>query len=173
VHAIVSQARGEIAVASALGRGTTFRIYLPETDRPLEAEPVSAIGTGGAGGTVLLVDDDDDVRRMVDRVLRRAGYTVMTATSGSEALDRARSHPGPIDLLLTDIVMPGMTGQELVRELTAERPRLQVVFMSGYHPGMPIDARRFVAKPFDRDTLLGAVAEVLNHRVADSIDSIG
>ena len=169
VHAIVSQARGEIAVASAVGRGTTFRIYLPETDRPLEIEPVTPIATATAGGTVLLVDDDDDVRRMVDRVLRRAGYTVMTATSGSDALDRARSHAGAIDLLLTDIVMPGMTGQDLVRELIAERPRLQVVFMSGYHPGMPIDARRFVAKPFDRDTLLGTVAEVLNNRLLDTV----
>jgi signal transduction histidine kinase/CheY-like chemotaxis protein len=169
VHAIVSQARGEITVASTLGRGTTFRIYLPETDRPLEIEPSMRIAAASGSGTVLLVDDDDDVRRMVDRVLRRAGYTVMTATSGTDALDRARSHSGDIDLLLTDIVMPGMTGQDLMRELLVDRPRLQVVFMSGYHPGMPIDARRFVAKPFDRDTLLGTVAEVLASRASEIV----
>jgi signal transduction histidine kinase len=164
VHAIVSQARGEIVVNSAIGRGTIFRIYVPETDRPIDVEPAAALKIPSAGGTVLLVDDDDDVRRMVERVLRRAGYTVMTATSGNDALARARAHTGEIDLLLTDMVMPGMTGQELIRALTVERPKLQVVFMSGYHPGVPIDPRRFVAKPFDRDTLLGAVSDILINR---------
>jgi CheY-like chemotaxis protein len=101
---------------------------------------------------------------MVDRVLRRAGYTVVTAASGSDALARARAYPGDIDLLLTDMVMPGMTGQELVRALAVERPRIEVVFMSGYHPGAPIDPRRFVAKPFDRDTLLAAVSDILTSR---------
>jgi signal transduction histidine kinase len=169
VHAIVSQARGEISVTSQLGRGTTFRIYLPETDRPpADAEPTAASGGGKGGGTVLVVDDDDDVRRMVERALRRAGYTVLTAASGPDALVRSRGHGGPIDLLLTDMVMPGMTGQDLLRELSAERPRLEVVFMSGYHQGAPIDPRRFVAKPFDRDTLLGTVAEVLASRPAES-----
>jgi signal transduction histidine kinase len=166
VHAIVSQARGEITVASTPGRGTTFRIYLPETDRPLDAEPTPAFAGARGGGTVLVVDDDDDVRRMVERALRRAGYTVITAASGPDALGRARAHRGAIDLLLTDMVMPGMTGQELLRELAAERPRLEVVFMSGYHQGAPIDPRRFVAKPFDRDTLLGTVSEVLASRPA-------
>jgi signal transduction histidine kinase/CheY-like chemotaxis protein len=166
VHAIVGQARGEITVTSATGRGTTFRIYLPETDLPLDVDPTTLAAATSAGGTVLLVDDDDDLRRMVERVLRRAGYTVMMATSGPDALARARAHPGEIDLLLTDIVMPGMTGQDLMRELVVERPRLQVVFMSGYHPGAPIDPRRFVAKPFDRDTLLGAVADILANRPA-------
>ncbi|TMQ23872.1 MAG: response regulator [Deltaproteobacteria bacterium] len=163
VQAIVSQAHGEIAVTSEPGRGTTFRIYLPETDRPLDADPIAATATAAAygGGTVLVVDDDEDVRRMVERVLRRADYTVLTATSGPEALTRARGHAGDIDLLLTDIVMPGMTGQELVRELAAERPGLQVVFMSGFHQGAPIDSRQFVAKPFDRATLLAKVADVL------------
>ena len=104
---------------------------------------------------------------MVERVLRRAGYTVISASSGPDALERARAHCGSIDLLLTDVVMPGMTGQELIRELTAERPQLQVVFMSGYHQGAPIDPRRFVAKPFERATLLTTVAEVLENRPTD------
>jgi two-component system cell cycle sensor histidine kinase/response regulator CckA len=165
VHAIVGQAHGDIVVTSDLGCGTTFRIFLPETDRPLgqaaAGEPEPALRDGG---TVLVVDDDDDVRRMVERALRRASYTVMTATSGPDALTRARAYPGEIDLLLTDVVMPGMTGQELIRELSAERPGLQVVFMSGYHQGAPIDPRRFVAKPFDRATLLSTVADVLANR---------
>jgi signal transduction histidine kinase len=166
VHAIVSQARGEIVVNSVVGRGTIFRIYLPETDRPIDVDAAPAVVAPSCGATVLLVDDDDDVRRMVDRVLRRAGYTVVTATSGNDALTRARAYPGEIDLLLTDMVMPGMTGQDLIRALAVERPRIEVVFMSGYHPGMPIDPRRFVAKPFDRDTLLSVVSDILTNRPA-------
>jgi len=166
VHAIVAQARGEIVVASEVGRGSTFRVYLPQSERPLELRPAAVAAAASSGGTVLLVDDDDDIRRMVERVLRRAGYSVVVASSGIEALARARSHPGTIDLLLTDIVMPGMTGQELIRELVVERPAVQVVFMSGYHPGMPIDPRRFVSKPFDHDTLLAAVTDVLANRSA-------
>jgi two-component system cell cycle sensor histidine kinase/response regulator CckA len=164
VHAIVVQAHGDIVVTSDLGRGTTFRIFLPETDRPPAAAAGGPEPAPRDGGTVLVVDDDDDVRRMVERALRRASYTVMTATSGADALARARAYPGEIDLLLTDVVMPGMTSQELIRALSAERPGLQVVFMSGYHPGAPIDPRRFVAKPFDRATLLGTVADVLANR---------
>jgi signal transduction histidine kinase len=168
VHAIVGLARGEISVASTVGQGTTFRVYLPETDRPLDLDPAVLATATVAGGSVLVVDDDEDLRRMVERVLRRAGYTVMTAASGIEALARVRAAPDEIDLLLTDIVMPGMTGHELFRELVVERPRLLVVFMSGYHPGVPIDPLRFVAKPFDRDTLLGAVADVLASRPASA-----
>jgi CheY-like chemotaxis protein len=169
VHAIVTQSNGEIAVTSAVGSGTAFRIYLPETDRTLDTEPIGLAAAHSSGGTVLVVDDDEDLRRMVERVLRRAGYTVMTAVSGIDALTRARGFRGDIDLVLTDIVMPGMTGQDLVRELAADRPRLEVIFMSGYHPAVPIDVRRFVAKPFDRDTLLNAVAEILAGRVRDAV----
>ncbi|HEY0484092.1 MAG TPA: ATP-binding protein [Kofleriaceae bacterium] len=166
VDAIVGQARGTIVVTSELGRGTRFQIYLPETDRPLDVD-AGTIAVPSPGATVLVVDDDDDVRRMVERVLRRGGYTVLTATCGPDALARARAYHGEIDLLLTDIVMPGMTGQDIVRELAAERPRLQVVFMSGYHQGAPIESRRFVAKPFDPATLLGRVADILADRPGD------
>jgi signal transduction histidine kinase len=172
VQAIVTQAHGDIEVTSEVDRGTTFRIYLPETDRPLDNEPFAGPEAARPGATVLVVDDDPDVRRMVDRALRRAGYTVVTAISGPDALARARAYPGEIDLLVTDVVMPGMTGQELIRELAIERPRLQVVFMSGYHQGAPIDPRRFVAKPFDRATLLTTVAEALAQRPTDG-DSEG
>jgi signal transduction histidine kinase/CheY-like chemotaxis protein len=167
VQAIVSQARGEIAVTSAVGCGTTFRIYLPETDRPHDTEPATSTATTCDGGTVLLVDDDDDIRRMIERTLSHAGYTVVTATSGPEALARARAYPSEIDLLLTDLVMPGMTGQELIRDLTIDRPQLQVVFMSGYQQGTLIDPRRFVAKPFDSNLLLSTVANILGHRPSD------
>ncbi|HET9621342.1 MAG TPA: ATP-binding protein [Kofleriaceae bacterium] len=170
VHALVSQARGEIVVHSALGRGTTFRVYLPESEIPLEVEPVAGTATPAAGHTVLVVDDDDDLRRAVERMLRRAGYTALSAASGASALELARHHPGAIDLLLTDMVMPGMPGQQLQRELAAIRPHIEVVFMSGFFPGAPIDPRHFVAKPFDRDTLLAAVADVLASRRAPGLE---
>jgi two-component system, cell cycle sensor histidine kinase and response regulator CckA len=168
VQAIVNQARGEITVTSEVGRGTTFRIYLPGTDRPAEAEPTASAAAEITGGTVLVVDDDDDIRRMVERVLRRAKYTVMTAASGPEALALVRAYPRDIDLLLTDMVMPGMTGQDLLRELATMRPQLQAVFMSGYNPGAPIDPRRFVSKPFDRSTLLHVVADALTDHADDA-----
>jgi signal transduction histidine kinase/CheY-like chemotaxis protein len=166
VQAIVGQARGEITVDSTVGRGTTFRIYLPEADRPLDLEPSAIAAAPSASGTVLVVDDDDDIRRMVERVLRRAGYTVIVGSSGAEALALASAHPGELDLLVTDMVMPGMAGQDLARALKLERPHLEVVFMSGYHPGAPVDPRRFVAKPFDRETLLNTVAALLTGRAA-------
>jgi len=168
VQAIVNQARGEILVTSAVGVGTMFRIYLPEADRPLDVEPTTISSAPSAGATVLVVDDDDDIRRLVERVLRREGYAVLVATSGNEGLALARAHAGTIDLLLTDMVMPGMSGQDLVRALTAELPLLEVVYMSGYHPGAPIEPRRFVAKPFDRETLLNTVADILASRAAAS-----
>jgi signal transduction histidine kinase/CheY-like chemotaxis protein len=164
IHAIVSQARGEIAITSEVGRGTTFRIYLPETDRPLDVQPAGRATAAHQGGTVLLVDDDGDLRRTVERILGLAGYTVVTATSGPDALARARAYPGAIDLLLTDMVMPGMTGQDLLRDLATDRPHLEVVFMSGYPQGGPIDPRRFLSKPFDRDLLLHTIAGVLANR---------
>jgi signal transduction histidine kinase/CheY-like chemotaxis protein len=164
IHAIVSQARGEIAITSEVGRGTTFRIYLPEIDRPLDVQPAGRATAAHQGGTVLLVDDDGDLRRTVERILGLAGYTVVTATSGPDALARARAYPGAIDLLLTDMVMPGMTGQDLLRDLATDRPHLEVVFMSGYPQGGPVDPRRFLAKPFDRDLLLHTIAGVLANR---------
>ena len=164
VQSIVSQARGEITVSSTVGHGTTFRIYLPESERPLDVEPPTITAAPGAGGAVLVVDDDDDIRRMVERVLRRAGYTVIVGSSAAEGLALARAHTGDLDLLITDMVMPGMAGQDLARALLVERPHLEVVFMSGYHPGAPIDPRRFVAKPFDRETLLNTVAAILTNR---------
>jgi signal transduction histidine kinase/ActR/RegA family two-component response regulator len=166
VHALVSQARGEIVVDSEPGRGTTFRVYLPETERALDVEPRPQATAPASGRTVLVVDDDDDLRRMVERILRRAGYAALSAASGGEALELVRHHDGHIDLVVTDMVMPGMPGQALARELLALRPGLEIVFMSGFHPGAPLDPRRFVAKPFDRDTLLAVIADVLANRAA-------
>jgi signal transduction histidine kinase len=157
VHGIVQQVGGEIVVASELGRGTTFRIALPRTD--LTPEDNRALVEGPAArGRVLLVDDDDQVRRLAERMLRNAGYHVVSAASGPSALIEARRER--FDILLTDLVMPGMSGRDLARELMQEHPHVRIVFMSGYHAGVPLPDWQFLAKPFDRRILLAKIGHV-------------
>jgi signal transduction histidine kinase len=154
VHGIVEHAGGKIVVASEPGCGTTFHIALPKTTLASEA----AIGDVRATrGTVLLVDDDDAVRRLTERMLKAGGYQVIAAASGPDALALARTCH--FDILLTDMVMPGMSGRELAREISGVYADVRVVFMSGYNPGMPIPASEFLAKPFDRNTLLTTLGD--------------
>jgi two-component system, cell cycle sensor histidine kinase and response regulator CckA len=150
VHGIVGHAGGQIAVTSELGRGTTFRVALPSTT--LRLEEALTTTERPPRGRVLVVDDDEHVRRLTERMLRHAGYDVTSASSGPEALADARR--GSFDILLTDMVMPGMSGRDLAREVAREHPETHIIFMSGYHPGTPIPASQFIAKPFDRQTLL-------------------
>ena len=152
VYGLIQQAHGDILVESTVDVGTTFRIYLPETDLVEALIAREAAGSGDA--TVLVVDDDDSVRRITERMLKREGYHVLAASSGETALETARAHPGEIQILLTDMVMPGMSGRELARELAVTRPDIRVVFMSGYHQELPLSSAEFVAKPFDRAGLL-------------------
>jgi signal transduction histidine kinase len=157
VHGIVQHVGGEITVASELGRGTTFRIALPKTDLAPEAAGELADGSVGRG-RVLLVDDDDQLRRLAERMLRHAGYHVVPAASGPEAIAVARRET--FDILLTDMVMPGMSGRDLARELIHEHPQIRVIYMSGYHAGNPLPDWQFIAKPFDRQILLAKVGNV-------------
>jgi signal transduction histidine kinase/CheY-like chemotaxis protein len=154
VHGIVQQVGGEITVASEVGRGTTFRITLPKTD--LAPEDPGAPGKGiTARGRVLLVDDDDQLRRLTERMLRNAGYYVVAAACGPDALVEARRTP--FDIVLTDMVMPGMSGRDLAGALLTEYPEIRVVYMSGYQQGTPIPDWQFIAKPFDRQILLAKI----------------
>jgi CheY-like chemotaxis protein len=154
VHGIVRHAGGQIDVSSMPGHGATFRIAIPSTDR----EPVDAGQPGdahlAAPARILLVDDDPAVLRVTERALRHAGYEVTTADSGSAARLALRERSS-FELLLTDVVMPGMSGRELAREIDASAT--QVLFMSGYHPSVPIASPHFLAKPFDRRQLLDKV----------------
>ena len=164
VHGVVQQAGGEIRVDSAPGEGTTFYILLPATEQVSEPRPVLDSSTSTA--TILVVDDDDNVRRATERILRSAGYAVLSASSGHNALAFAREHAGTIDLLLTDIVMPGLSGRDLAREILVINPAQRVLFMSGYHQHAPIGESQFISKPFQRADLLEKVRTVLATEVA-------
>ncbi|HEX9102464.1 MAG TPA: ATP-binding protein, partial [Polyangia bacterium] len=165
VYGIVTQCRGHIVVDSELGRGSEFRIYLPRARERAAAEPAPSSSATIPGGreTILLAEDDESVREYVSLVLGRLGYRVLEAHDGAEALGIAERFDGPIDLLLSDVVMPRMDGVELARRLAGSRPRIRVMHMSGY----PGDARAggsapFLAKPFDRDVLARRVRNILD-----------
>lgn len=171
VFGIVSQSDGKISVYSERGYGTTFRIYLPSTEpASARAEPQPADRADvehRGGGTVLVVDDEEALRRVVQRLLERAGYTVLTAGAGDETLALLDSHQGPIDLLITDIVLPGMQGPEIAREARRLREDIKVLYSSGY-PGDDIVRRgldpdaAFLEKPFAPDQLVRIVSELIN-----------
>ncbi len=168
VYGIVKQSGGWIWCYSEPGQGTTFKIYLPPADRPAEAPAPAAepaVSVPPASGTVLLVEDDDAVRRLARRVLSGAGYDVLGANGGREALDLLQRHPGPIALVVADLVMPEMNGRELVTRMRAVRPELRVLFVSGYtdddivRRGLTTPGSRFLEKPFSPTALIEAVRQ--------------
>ncbi len=171
VHGIVRQASGHIEVASEVGRGTEFRVYLPRVEAAVPSSSRSSPGlTKKPRGTetLLLVEDDEGVRQFAITVLRGSGYTVLEAGGGKEALRVSGQHGGSIDLLLTDIVMPGMLGPEVADRLADMRPGLKVLYLSGHpadavfpHTGPHAEAA-FLQKPFAVDDLARKVREVLD-----------
>jgi two-component system, cell cycle sensor histidine kinase and response regulator CckA len=167
VFGIVTQHGGAVSVASNPGRGTTFRIFLPRVDIAVsDDKEVHASAVSAAGGkTVLLVEDTEAVRRMVAVALDLKGYKVLEAENGPAAIEAADAHAGDIDILLTDIIMPGMNGVQLFQRLAAGRPALKVIYMSGY-PGSVIadhgiEEEVFIQKPFTTDALLAKLARCL------------
>ncbi len=177
VFGIVKQSCGYIAVESVVGSGSTFRVYLPRTDRA----PTEPVGTFSAsplegGETILLVDDDQHVRAVMRNSLRRRGYDVLEAQGPGDALVIAEKHPGRIDLLVTDVVMPRMSGPELVERVTALRPGVRVLMSSGYPDDVSFSIYRrgaFLQKPFASDDLLRKVREAIDHVVERTgVDSV-
>ncbi len=170
-YGIVNQSGGNIWVYSEPGLGTTFKVYLPRepsTTAPVASKPPMVPGRSTGTETILVVDDEEALRTVAKRALEAAGYTVLTAAAADEALLLCAQHPGGIQLLLTDVVMPRMSGRGLARELIAVRPTLKVLYMSGYtdsaivHHGALDPGTHFLGKPFTGADLTRRVREVLD-----------
>jgi CheY-like chemotaxis protein len=169
VYGIVKQSGGYLSVYSEEGRGTTFKMYLPRIDAQVEPRKrqTDVVGDGGTE-TILLVEDEDIVRTLVREMLESAGYAVVDAGSPARALEVAAEHEGSLDLLVTDVVMPGMSGRDLAERLVASRPGLRVLYTSGYtqdvisHQGVLDSDTAFLEKPFSSAALRRAVRDVLD-----------
>jgi CheY-like chemotaxis protein len=177
VYGIVKQSGGNIWVYSEPGQGTTFKIYLPRdlsASTTLTGSRLPAIQDRPRGTeTVLLVEDEEAVRDVAKRILHEAGYTVLTAASPDDALLACKTQQGKIHLLLTDVVMPQMSGRTLADRLTVARPGIKVLYMSGYaddailHHGTLAPGTHFIGKPFSAADLTKKVREVLDSDVAN------
>jgi two-component system cell cycle sensor histidine kinase/response regulator CckA len=171
VFGIVQQCGGGIAVYSELGRGTTFRIYWPRRDAAPDARRREGFVAVQSSGTVLVVEDDNQVRKVLRRYLTSWGYTLLEAPSAAAALDLIAGHRGAIDVLLTDLVMPGLDGRALSRRVLSEKPATKVVFMSGYTEHAALNNAAlgpedyFVQKPFSARVLSDTLRRAMGHAV--------
>jgi CheY-like chemotaxis protein len=170
VYGAVKQSGGEILIYSEPGFGTTAKIYLPAVDEPLEAAKRKPAGERMPRGseTILVVEDEDEVRKLALGILSRQGYRVLDASHGGDALLMMEQTREPIQLLLTDVVMPGISGPDFARRLKFIYPDLKVLYMSGYadnvifQQGILDHAMAFLQKPFTVERLAGKVREVLD-----------
>jgi PAS domain S-box-containing protein len=170
VYGVVTQSGGQIEVESEAGRGTTFFLYFPRADEPLESDDGAAPLAGIVGGTetILLVEDEHDVRELTREILVGAGYTVLEAGDATSALAAVSDAKGPVHLLLTDVVMPGASGRRLAEDLATREPHVRTLFMSGYtddeiaHHGVLLPGMHLIEKPFTAARLTRKIREVLD-----------
>ncbi len=172
VYGVVKQSGGYIDIDSSPGAGTTFKIYLPRVHEAIKAETSTAPATSFTGNeTILLAEDETSLRTLTRNTLELCGYKVLEAKDGVEALEVSDHHQGPIDLLLTDMVMPVMGGRALAQELSRRRPEIRLAYMSGYTGQAvgsqgPVDPGSvFLLKPFTRELLTRKIREALDRRV--------
>ena len=172
VYGVVKQSGGYIDIDSAPGAGTSFKIYLPRVNEDIKTEKLAGGAASFAGNeTILLAEDESSLRTLTRNTLELCGYKVLEAKDGVEALEISDRHTGPIDLLLTDMVMPGMGGRALAQELIRRRPEIRLAYMSGYTGQAvgsqgPVDPGSvFLLKPFTRELLTRKIREALDRRV--------
>jgi two-component system, cell cycle sensor histidine kinase and response regulator CckA len=181
VHGIIRQSGGHVTVYSEPGLGTTFKVYLPRLEEEQEAVASPALVEVAPSGTetILVAEDDSSFRVMVGEILESAGYEVLEGPTPEEALAAAGAHGGPIPLILTDVVMPRMSGRQLADALRSSRPEARVLFMSGYtddaigQHGILEPGVHFLQKPFTADRLLRKVREVLNGPAPVKVNELG
>jgi CheY-like chemotaxis protein len=170
VYGIVRQSGGQIGVESTPGSGSTFRVFLPRlagSANVAAPDPDAPAAPRGRGETLLFVEDEPDVRSLGRQALEASGYTVLEAGDGAEGLRLAEGHPGPINLVVTDVVMPELNGHELVTRLRRTRPEIKVLYMSGYIDDTALDQDALenaglLRKPFGPTTLASRVHEILS-----------
>jgi CheY-like chemotaxis protein len=177
VHGIVTQAGGYIRVYSELGHGATFKIYLPEVSGEVsESYDISQLRDDGpVHGTILLAEDDEQTREVTRRILAKRGYTVLEAADGDDALRLAQRYPDAIEVVVSDMMMPGLRGGDLAGRLREIRPNTAFLLMSGYsghdmmhRGGEAHGALAFLEKPFTSESLLAAVRKAIEGNGGDS-----
>jgi len=169
-YGIVKQSEGDIWVYSVQGKGTTFKIYLPRVNEPLEEIRKEVLKEELPRGneTILIVEDEEEVRKLAGKILERQGYRILEASQGDDALRISERHGGPIDLILVDVIMPGMSCSELAKHLKSPHPKMKVLYMSGYtdnaivRHGVLEKGVNYIQKPFTMEGLARKVREVLD-----------
>jgi CheY-like chemotaxis protein len=170
IYGIVKQSDGHIWVYSEVGQGTTFKIYLPRLEETIQTEtqPTHPVEFYAGDETILVVEDAEMVRNLIQNILLEHGYTVLATSNGAEALRVCRECNEPIHLLLTDVVMPGMSGRELAEQVALLRPEIKILYMSGYtddaivHHGLLEPGIAFLQKPFSTTRLTHKLRQVLD-----------